>query len=109
MHCGGMTQLVREVHRQKPNTRSFVNERLAAVATGPLFRVSHLETPPAPAFKRVGLKAVCATVRRPLGAFDLDQIKRPVVVYHQKARVMVPDNGSVHDPRCLTLHAFALS
>jgi len=55
-----MTQLVREVRQQKPNTRLFVNERLAAAATGPLFRVSHLEKPPAPVFKKAGLKAACA-------------------------------------------------
>jgi len=38
-----MTELVREV----ANTRSLVNERFAATATGPLFRVCRLETLPA--------------------------------------------------------------
>jgi hypothetical protein len=88
MHCGGMTQLVREVRQQKPNTRSFVNERLAAIATGPLFRVSHLETPPTPAFKRAGLKAVCARLGGCVFQMKVEAIRsRPMSAFGGKADI----------------------
>src|SRR6516165_11627353 len=88
MHCGGMTQLVREVRWQKPNTRSFVNEHLAAIATGPLFRAFPSGNTPAPAFKRAGLKAVCAQLGGCVFQMKVEAIRsRPMSAFGGKADI----------------------